>query len=108
MAFCKGCGKTIEWHKTAAGKSIPLDPDPHPDGNLTFDEAMRVVVVPKGSKPRLFLSHFVTCVKADQFRRKNPKAVTCPTEGCNLTTPHRHCFECGATDHLAEDCPDGG
>jgi hypothetical protein len=70
MAFCKGCGQAIEWHKTAEGKNIPIDPEPHEDGNLTFDERMRVVYAAKGSKPRMYKSHFATCPKAAEFRKK--------------------------------------
>lgn len=102
MSFCKGCNAKIEWHKTAAGKSIPLDPDPVPNGNITFDAALRVVYAKPGTKPKMYLSHFVTCPKADAFRKKRPSL--CDREGCELTTEHRHCFTCGGTDHIASAC----
>jgi hypothetical protein len=112
MAFCRGCNARIEWHKTAAGKAIPLDPDPHPDGNITFDSAARVVYAAKGSKPRMYLSHFATCPKADEFRKAKAKPFKCDwtdlLQPCERKDQHRHCFECGETDHLAEDCPRGG
>lgn len=74
MSFCRGCSAVIEWHKTAKGKNIPIDPDPHPDGNITFDESARSVYAPKGSKPKMYRSHFATCVDAARFRRPKPKA----------------------------------
>jgi len=101
MAFCKGCNATIEWHKTAAGKPIPLDPDPHPQGNLTFDSRLRVVVAEIGSKPKMYRSHFATCPKAGEFRRA---PSTCSREGCDRTDKHFHCYRCGSTEHFANVC----
>lgn len=74
MAFCKSCNAVIEWHKTAEGRNIPLDPEPHQQGNLTFDSAMRVVYMRPGSKPRMYRSHFATCPNAAQHRK--PRAST--------------------------------
>lgn len=28
MSVCKGCRRQIDWIRTAAGKSMPIDPDP--------------------------------------------------------------------------------
>ena len=28
MSICKGCGRQIDWIRTAAGKSMPIDPEP--------------------------------------------------------------------------------
>lgn len=105
MAFCKGCGKTIEWHKTVAGKNIPIDPDPDPKGNIYFRNARAVYGAP-GSQPKMYVAHFVTCPKADQFRK--PKAFICEVDSCEIDAEHTHCFECNSTEHLAENCPEGG
>jgi hypothetical protein len=43
---CKGCGQVMLWTTTPAGKRAPLNAD--------------------GS------SHFATCLKADQFRKRKP------------------------------------
>ena len=102
MAFCNSCNAAIEWHKTPAGKNIPLDPEPHAQGNLTFDNALRVVYAHPGSKPKMYRSHFATCPNANQHRK--PRAVVCDREGCELTTPHKHCYRCGGTDHFANQC----
>lgn len=70
MAFCKACDAVIEWHKTPAGKNIPVDPDPHPQGNLYVDDRARMAVGPIGSHEKMYRSHFVTCEFAGDFRRK--------------------------------------
>jgi hypothetical protein len=75
MAFCKGCGQKIDWWKTEAGKNMPVDPDPHPEGTVLIDVVANVArVVLVGSHPRLRRSHFVTCPRAAQFRKPKPKA----------------------------------
>ena len=28
MSVCRGCGAPLEWIKTAAGRSMPVDPEP--------------------------------------------------------------------------------
>jgi hypothetical protein len=94
VAFCRSCNAVIEWHKTPAGKNIPLDPDPHPQGNLTFDDALRVVYMRPGSKPKMYRSHFATCPNAAQHRKPREPQET------------RACFTCGEVGHLAKDCPD--
>lgn len=106
MAFCKGCGALIEWHKTAHGNDIPIDPEPHPEGNLAFNAAMRLVQYRPGQKPRMYRAHFVTCTKPDVARK--PSAFVCDRRGCDVDGPHRHCYKCGDTDHLADECPEDG
>lgn len=65
-SVCKGCGATVWWVTTAAnGKAMPLDPDPHPDGNVEMVNG-RAVVHPKG-QPTLgatgerYMPHHATC-----------------------------------------------
>lgn len=72
---CRGCDQAIRWARTSKGRRIPLDPEPSASGNLlvtTNDElAIEYVrVVPVGSHPTLYTSHFATCAKAANFRGK--------------------------------------
>src|SRR5262245_43988340 len=105
MAFCKGCGQAIDWYKTAAGKNMPIDPDPHPDGNVYIDVVRNVAVVAAvGAKPKMYRPHWATCVKAGQFRA-TPRPA-CDHEGCERTDRHTHCRRCGTTDHWVAECPE--
>ncbi len=66
---CKTCNQPIMWATTAAGKAIPLDVEPVPDGNLVLDGGTaRVADMFSPPGPR-WRSHFATCVDADIHRR---------------------------------------
>lgn len=54
---CRGCGAAMEWWATPNGNHIPMNPMPQPDSPA--------------------ISHFATCVKAEQFR-KEPRRCTTP------------------------------
>lgn len=68
---CRSCARDIVWGMTPAGKRMPLDPDPSPDGNLWIDEGviMSTKVDPPDGAPR-YLSHFVTCPDAKRWRER--------------------------------------
>jgi hypothetical protein len=113
MTFCKDCNANVEWHKTAAGRDMPIDPLPmslSPEaarnvrGLYYFDGRLRLVSVlqlkPSDPTPkRVYSSHFDTCTK----RRPAP-AFVCDRRGCDVKERHRHCYRCGSVDHLADDC----
>lgn len=69
---CRSCGAPIRWARTAAGKHIPLDATPTPDGNvlLTEDGVATVVgglhVWPPDALR--WTAHFATCPNADEHR----------------------------------------
>ena len=81
MAKCKGCGAKIIWIGTPGGKSIPCDPE-----QVMYWEKAKAkgkVVTPNGEvlscefsgDPNKatglgYVSHWSTCPKAGQFRRK--------------------------------------
>lgn len=59
----------MRWERTAAGKPIPLDPEPTPTGNLAFRDDGRVVAAagcPPGDR---YVTHFATCPDAAEHRR---------------------------------------
>jgi len=55
---CRGCGRPVYWIRTKNNKAMPVDT--RVDGGL---EPMR-------DRDGRGLSHFATCPKADQFRKK--------------------------------------
>lgn len=75
---CRSCGAPIRWAFTAAGKRIPLDPEPYEAGNVWVDHyesGMPVVNVAAdrrgvpSAEALVYVSHFVTCPNAAQHRR---------------------------------------
>lgn len=106
---CRSCSAPVVWTTTIAGKSIPLDPDPHPDGNVVPD-GTRVRVLTDAEMPATtpaWRAHWTTCPHANQHRRR-----THPTPPADLTTTYQP-----ATDDttptvrvvrlLDHDAPDG-
>jgi hypothetical protein len=86
VASCNKCGAPIMFMTqkgSTNGKTNPINRHPMPNGNLkiSFDR-MEYQIVGKtevekdraiqnnGGIPSLYLSHFATCVYAQQFRRK--------------------------------------
>lgn len=73
---CRSCGAPIEWALTTAGKRMPLDLEPAPQGNLVLDDdgvvwavaAAPVALLAK--KPPLRQSHFATCPNANHHRKR--------------------------------------
>ena len=80
-ATCRGCGAPIVWIRTTGGKSMPCDAEP-----VLYKErkgAAGKIVTPNGEVLSCdldvepgeatgvgYISHFVTCPQAKQFRRK--------------------------------------
>lgn len=73
---CRSCGAAILWAKTLSGKAIPLDAEPHPDGNIALVPAGAMVLtkelVEQGKKigSKRYRSHFASCPNAGQHRKK--------------------------------------
>jgi hypothetical protein len=79
MGRCKSCAAPITWAKTRTGKSIPLDRDPVPHGNITIiDHAGDTPIVSVGQlelgevehSTFRYQSHFSTCPDAGAHRRR--------------------------------------
>ena len=76
MSRCQSCGAPIRWVITLDGARMPLDPDPHPRGNVVPElqgrdgQAPRAVVLAKPATDRpAWVSHFTTCRSAASHRR---------------------------------------
>lgn len=98
--FCRACGAPIEWHPTATGSFMPIDPSPTPAGVFAFNGRMQLARAEVGSRPRMYVCHWDVCAKG----AKPEAAPPCDREGCDRKDRHRHCFKCGSTWHLASDC----
>lgn len=83
MSICKGCGAPLEWIRTAAGRSMPIDPEPvfiiEGEGNDRFitDEGevitgRRALLDEEGLSCEVaFVPYWKTCPAADSFRRRS-------------------------------------
>ena len=86
-ATCRGCGAPIEWAKTEKGRNMPMDAEPTLTGTFVLvhtkvgeppvartqtpeELAIREnTKLPMAARTRA-TSHFATCSKAAEFRRK--------------------------------------
>lgn len=79
---CRSCNALITWTITTSGKRMPVDPEPHPDGNVSVSGmhtdtgvVMQARVKSRPPEATLFTtaqpryrSHFATCPHAAQHR----------------------------------------
>lgn len=79
--FCKACGATIFFIRTAGGKYTPVDAESRlykrdplgPDRIVTHEGdviACQIDVAPEEADGIGFMSHFATCPAAASFRRR--------------------------------------
>ena len=83
MAKCRSCNAEIVFAKTPAGKAMPVNEQPAPNGNvaLIVRDGVKIAVVldrsgraptadlqPSPDAPR-YISHFATCPGAAGFRK---------------------------------------
>lgn len=68
------CQAPIRWARTTTGKLMPLDPDPHPDGNIELTDAGAVVHADGqmmfDTGPR-YMPHWATCTDPREFKRRS-------------------------------------
>jgi hypothetical protein len=84
VSKCRTCGASIFWVATAAGKLMPVEAQPSPDGNVLVDDLggglvwratvlgpgeLELVKLAEPDRPR-YLSHFATCAHAELHRRR--------------------------------------
>lgn len=100
---CRSCRESVIWCLTEQGKRMPVDVEPVPHGNLTLSDArptpVATVVSKSGREPgrRLYISHFATCPKSNQHRRKAnrqrqksvPRSTEQPEQGALFGEPRR-------------------
>lgn len=81
MSTCRGCGQPIEWIRTAAGRFMPIDPEPVfiiEEGRDSFITDEGEIVRGRRALPHeesrefpvAFVPHWKTCPQADNFRRE--------------------------------------
>lgn len=83
MEVCRSCDAKIQFGLTAKGKRMPIDPEPHPEGNITlmappnqFSPPQAIVLAAdvlereRAKGTALYRSHFVTCPQAALHRRR--------------------------------------
>lgn len=72
---CRSCGAPIRWVRMAeSGRANPLDPNPHPSGNIALDAEGKAHYLKRGQETFIapserYVSHFSTCPNAKQHRR---------------------------------------
>lgn len=79
MSVCRSCKAPLLWARTeATGKAIPLDAEPHPDGNVIIvregaRDVARVLgpleVAALDPSMERFMPHFQSCPNGSEFRR---------------------------------------
>ena len=79
-SFCRSCQSPIRWCITEAnGKRMPVDPDPVHDGNVwivRYEQGTPIIGVAlhgdgvPANEPIRYVSHFVTCPSANEWRHR--------------------------------------
>lgn len=78
---CRSCGAPIFWAETEQGKSMPVDKDPRPDGNLALWFRGNGTPNPKlivrhyderaeAQGANRYSSHFASCAQAGSWRKR--------------------------------------
>lgn len=77
---CRSCNANIIWARTSSGRPMPVDAEPTRSANVRLRwegsevkaDVVKVALAFGSTGNRL--SHFVTCPKADQWRRRGGRA----------------------------------
>ena len=74
---CRSCGASIFWGRTEAGRSMPVDVGPHPEGRVVlYDRGGSVIAraLKRGEEPKpgevTRRPHHMTCPHAGAWRRR--------------------------------------
>lgn len=69
VSHCKRCRAKIVWCQTKNGRTMPVDAEPHPDGNVVIRADLsgppfaEVHTEPGGPDEQRHLTHFATCAR---------------------------------------------
>jgi hypothetical protein len=74
LSKCQGCGAAIRFVKTEAGRWMPLEPDPDPEGTVVVgaDGLARVLTGGLFDEPaegERYVPHWAKCPKSKDFKR---------------------------------------
>lgn len=62
---CRDCGALLAWVRTPAGKRMPVDLEPNPDGNVVIrEDGLAHVLSEKAARAVggvRYMPHFATC-----------------------------------------------
>ncbi len=93
LGTCRSCGAAVRWAHTAAGRAMPLNPNPHPNGNVALDDNGRCRVLAARDLPHpgpTYRPHWATCPKADAHRRRRQRHLIPdgrPCDTCDQPMP---------------------
>lgn len=84
---CRSCQAPVLWGATEKGKSMPVDPLPHPRGNITLVGTAAggylITVHPRHALPLVppaYRSHFATCPSAGAIRERMATREPAPSD----------------------------
>lgn len=83
---CRGCGQPVRWVETQNARHMPIDPLPHPRGNVTLRAQGQGVVA---------VVHGLQELPLDVPEAFRPHKATCPREtGTTPAPPRPRCAVC--------------
>jgi hypothetical protein len=68
---CRSCGAPVVWVWSSAGKAMPLDAVPVPDGMFQLVDGRAWTVRSDLQPGPRYTSHFATCPQAYDWRRRS-------------------------------------
>lgn len=75
MSMCRSCQAPIRWAKTVAGKRMPLDANPSPEGTVVIRNGLAVVLGGLALSDAVdpdevrYVAHWATCPTHYEHRR---------------------------------------
>lgn len=76
MTNCRSCAAQIEFVRTVAGRTMPLDAAPTPEGNVRIIDGLAHVLGPldtavltEAERAELRMPHHATCPDAGEWKR---------------------------------------